>query len=228
MMKGTTNSKPFRNRGRNIMSRTNANTIQIISTLKPGMHSPSCFVCCHAPSCCALCSIFPCCNDPEYIILSRESSKYIYIRENSIEWNDPEISLSNGPCFGVDPCMYEIRDRISVLYYDDPIFDRISDKTRCCNTLLTCLCGGKGERIQIDSPCCFNLCQRASCPCPCLPICLPNCMFSCFLRHDIFVSDAQQGMFQIEMARKAALSDALYVPDDDAAVRSALLPGEPA
>jgi len=111
-----------------MMSRSNTNNITVISALKPGVHSASCLVCCNAPSCCALCGILPCCNDPEYIILNRESSKYVYIRENSIEWNDPQIIMKHGPLFGVDPCMYDIRDNVKVLYYDDPIFDRITDK----------------------------------------------------------------------------------------------------
>ena len=36
--------------------------------------------------------------------------------------------MMHGPCFGVDPCMYDIRDNIKVLYFDDPIFDRITDR----------------------------------------------------------------------------------------------------
>jgi len=111
-----------------MMSRVNANSIVVVSSLKPGVHVPSCLVCCNAPSCCALCGILPCCNIPEYINIHREASKYIYIRENSIEWNEPEIVMQDGKCFGVDPCVYQVWDNVKVLYYDDPIFDRISDK----------------------------------------------------------------------------------------------------
>ena len=119
---------PFHNRGRSMMSRANNNNIQIISSLKPGLHEQSCIVCCNAPSFCALCSILPCCNDPEYIVLRRDSSKYIHIRENSIEWNDPNVIMTHGPCFGVDPCVYTVQDNVTVLYYDDIIFDKVLDK----------------------------------------------------------------------------------------------------
>jgi hypothetical protein len=33
----------------------------------------------------------------------------------------------------------------SVLYFDDKMFERISDQTRCCNECRTCLFGGKGD-----------------------------------------------------------------------------------
>ncbi len=36
-------------------------------------------------------AVCPCCGDAEYIKSLRKASTYIYIRENSIEWNDPGI-----------------------------------------------------------------------------------------------------------------------------------------
>ena len=64
------------------------------------------------------------------IIIIREASNYVYIREHSLEWNDPRIVLQKGNCFGVDPCLFDIQDHVTVLYYDDPMFDRITDQTR--------------------------------------------------------------------------------------------------
>jgi len=154
--------------------------------------------------------MMPCCNDPEYIHVKKESSKYIFIRENSLEWNMPVVVMKQGTCCGIDPCIYEIQDNIKVLYFDDPIFSRISDQTRYCNEFQTCLFGGQGERIQIDSPCCFGICHRSSCPCICVPICCPNCLVPCVLNHTIYVRDAQKGKYSIEQARQAAMSNPLY------------------
>ncbi len=94
---------------------------------------------------------------------------------------------------------------MTVLYFDDPMFDRITDQTRVCNECRTCFCGGRGERIRIDAPCCFNLCLRSSCPCPCVPVCCPTFFCPCVLRNDLFLEDAQKGMFEIKKARDAAL-----------------------
>jgi hypothetical protein len=58
------------------------------------------------------------------IALRKESSKYILIRENSLEWNEPRIVMKNGTCCGIDPCTYDIQDNVKVLYFDDPIFER--------------------------------------------------------------------------------------------------------
>lgn len=185
-------------------------SIKIVRSLKPGKDSPSCLVWCNAPACCPLCSFFPCCDDAEYIVMKREASKYVYIRENSLEWNEPGVVMKQGSCFGIDLCIYEVQDHVKVLYFDDPMFTRISDQTRSCNECRTCICGGKGERIQLDSPCCCGLCQRAALPCPCVPICCPNLCFPCALRHEIYLEDAQQGLYEIQAAVKAAQNNSLY------------------
>jgi hypothetical protein len=112
------------------MSRKGKGKIKILQALAPGTATPGCFVCCSAPACCPILSMLPCCNDPEYIHVKRESSKYVFIRENSIEWNMPSVVMKQGSCCGVDPCIYEIQDNIKVLYFDDPTFNRISDQTR--------------------------------------------------------------------------------------------------
>ncbi len=116
--------------------------------------------------------------------------------------------LQKGSCFGVDPCMFDIQDHVTVLYFDDPMFDRITDQTRFCNQCRTCLCGGRGERLRIDAPFCFDICLRGSCPCPCVPICCPTWFCPCVLRHYLFLDDAQKGMFEIKKARIEALRSA--------------------
>jgi hypothetical protein len=110
-----TQSKEVKNIGRKMMSRKNNSKIKILSSLSPGKNTPGCLVCCGAPACCPLLSICPCCNDSEYIYIKRESSKYVYIRENSIEWNSPEVIMKHGYCFGVDPCVYDIQDHVKVV-----------------------------------------------------------------------------------------------------------------
>jgi hypothetical protein len=110
-------------------SRESVNRYKIISTLVPGEQTPGFFVCCNAPTCCPCCSTcFFCCDDAEYIIMKREASKYILIRENSLEWNEPAMIMGDGSCCGVDPCIYDIQDNVNVLYFDDPIFDRMKEQ----------------------------------------------------------------------------------------------------
>lgn len=206
--------KEFRNVGRRMMSRSNDSKIRVQTSLPVGKHTPGCLVCCSAPACCPILSLCPCCNDSEYVLIKRESSTYIYIRENSIEWNEPEVVMKHGSCCGIDPCVYDIQDHVHVLYFDDPIFNRITDQTRPCNECRTCVCGGRGERIQIDSPCCCNLCQRATCPCPCVPICCPTALFPCALKYEIYVEDAQKGMYEIQRTRQNVACSALYQDEE--------------
>lgn len=204
----TTNN--WKNAGRRMMSRKGRGKIRLLMALQPGQSTPGCLVCCSAPACCPILSICPCCNDSDYIHIKKESSKYVYIRENSIEWNVPKVISKHGSCCGIDPCIYEIQDDVRVLYFDDPLFNRITDQTRICNECRTCLFGGKGERIQIDSPCCCSLCQRAAFPCPCIPICCPTAIFPCALKYELYVEDAQKGKYEIDQARSAANANPLY------------------
>jgi hypothetical protein len=113
---------------RQILHLQNESVISIDSILESGQDDDGCFVCCSAPACLPLLGILPCFRNPEYIIAKHESSKYVYIRENSLEWNTPNIVLSGGACCGIDPCMYTVRDHVHVLYYDDPVFDHLSDQ----------------------------------------------------------------------------------------------------
>ena len=121
-----TASAEYRNKGRRMFSRKDLSKIEVVSSIAPGKSSDGCYVCFSAPSCCPLCSTCPCCSDAEYITIRKQSSTYIYIRENSIEWNDPIMKLSPGSCCGIDPCLYDIQDNIRVLYFDDIMFDSIT------------------------------------------------------------------------------------------------------
>ena len=101
------------NNDRLMLSRSLKSSIKIINQLIPGQHTPGCLVCCSAPVCCPVCSIFPCFDDAEYIKRKRESSKYVFIRENSIEWNEPKVIMRKGSCLGLDPCQYDVQVAIS-------------------------------------------------------------------------------------------------------------------
>jgi hypothetical protein len=193
-----------------MMMRQHDDAIGIRMALEPGKDVPGCCVCCRAPPCCALCGLSPCCQDAQYVVHKREASKYIWIRENSLEWNDPEIVLKNGSCFGVDPCEYDLQDRVVVLYFDDPRFDQITNKTRCCNEARTCICGGKGERMLINAPCFLGCCYRASYPCPFVPGCCPLSCCPCVSTHEIWTADAQKGLYEIKKARAAEMTDKRY------------------
>lgn len=111
-----------------LLSLKNKDFISIEQSLESGQNSDGCLVCCSAPSCLPLLGVFPCFRNPDYIIAKHESSKYVYLREHSIEWNNPEIILADGNCCGVDPCLYTIRDNVQVIYFDDPILNHVSDQ----------------------------------------------------------------------------------------------------
>ena len=199
-------------KNRRMHSRQDELYVSVVDSLAPGKITNGCCVCCHAPSCCAICSLCLCCDDSEFISLKREASKYIFIRENSIEWNDPAVTCTTGSCCGVDPCLFDIQDRVKVVYFDDPMLHRLTNTTRSCNECRTCLCGGRGERIQISTPCCCGLAYRAACPCVCMcvPICCPTALFPCTMRHEIYIEDANQGIYALREAIRAAQDNPLY------------------
>lgn len=202
----SSNNHSLRNEGRHMLSRQNEKSISITTILNPGKHMSGSLVCCSSPACCPICSIFPCCDEAEYIKLKRESSKYVFIRENSLEWNEPKVILKKGSFLGLDPCNYDIQDNVTVLYFDDPMFDRLTDQTRFLNEFRTCLCGGKGERVRIDAPFCFSCCLRSHCI-PFVPSCCPTSLCPCVLRYEIYLEDAQKGLYEIRKSRKKALRD---------------------
>ena len=127
----------------------------------------------------------------------------IYIRENSIEYNQPtlqpakaESHLSTFFCCGHSPTTLIVRDQISTVYYDDILMDSIRNDTRPCNPLHTFCCGGRGEEVRLESRFCWDACYRGrsvggehcgllnSCCCciPCVPVGCPDCLCPCAAR----------------------------------------------
>lgn len=132
------------------------------------------------------------------------ASRYAHIRENSIEWNEPKVVCKNGSCFGCDPCGLETQDNVKVMYFDDQMFERVTNNTRCCDECRTCCCGGKGQSVRIDSICCCGMCARSQFPVPCMPICCPESCCPCMLSHTIYVEDADSAVYEIKQARANA------------------------
>jgi len=190
-----------------IMNRASPDTVAIVQHLPPGQDKGPCYQCCYAPSFCPCCVICPCCNDPEYIVRASEDSKYIFLKETSIEWNDPNISFKDGSCCGIDPCHYRIQDNVHVVYYDDPLLTKIDDKTRCCDDFLTYCCGGSGDRIALRHTICLGCCNKAQFPFMCIPICCPVSCCPCAIQHNIYV---QQGKgMEATVALRNARDEAL-------------------
>jgi hypothetical protein len=187
-----------------MMSRANANAITITNVIPPGVKTYPCCAVCYAPDCMPCCAAYPCCMDPKYIVKEMEASKYIYVRENSIEWNAPEMVNKEGNCCGQSLCTFRAQDHVMVLYFDDPIFDNINDKTRCCNDCVTACCGGEGQQIQIDSKFCCNCCYRAYPPFFCVPCCCYCCCKQAVIRHELWVGNAAEAIRDIKMARDNA------------------------
>ena len=185
-----------------MMSRISTSHVNITATIPHGTTSYGCCACCYAPEMCPGCAVCPCVKDPKYIVKEMEASKYIYVRENSLEWNDPVMTRKEGDCFGQDCCLFRAQDNVHVIYFDDPMFDRITDQSRACNDLLTFCCGGHGELIRIDSLFCFGCCYRAAPPCFCAPCC---CSMCCpIVSSHLWVADAEEAIRTITSARDNA------------------------
>jgi len=78
-----------------MVSRANFNAFAVKLVVPYG-----CLSCCYAPECMPCCALLPCVKDPKYIVKELEASKYIYIRENSLEWNQPMKVNKEGDCCG--------------------------------------------------------------------------------------------------------------------------------
>ena len=195
---------PYKEVRRPMMSRVYAAVQQIIlnsdgnqDLVRPGLRREGCCVCCVASENCPCLSLVPCYGEPMNIHQKRESSKYILMRENSIEWNNPiRISRPGSLCnpflfefCGVSCCQYDIKDDIKVVYFDDPMLDRIRYKAPCCCGLDQALYGSDGEIVRIDSACCMGLCIRGTWPLCFIPCCFPLLGISCPCSkyHDIIV-----------------------------------------
>ncbi|GMI26296.1 hypothetical protein TeGR_g5513 [Tetraparma gracilis] len=191
-----------------MMSRINTSAITVTMVVPHGVKSYGCCACCYAPASLPACSALPCVMDPEYIVKEMEASKYIYVRENSLEWNAPIMTQSEGNCFGVSCCYFRAQDHVTVIYFDDPMFDRITDKTPCCNQCATWCCGGEGELIQIDSKFCFGCCYRSVLGAgACVPVCCAASCCPCYplvIKHKIWVANAADAKAGILEARDNA------------------------
>ncbi|GMH87811.1 hypothetical protein TrST_g8524 [Triparma strigata] len=184
-----------------MMSRISTSAITVTQIIPHGVKAYGCCACCYAPAMCPGCAAFPCIKDPEYIVKEMEASKYIYVRENSIEWNDPHKTSKEGDCCGQSLCLFRAQDKVSVLYFDDPMFDRITDKSRCCNDCRTFCFGGEGEMVQIDSKFCCGCCYRGE-----IALCVPVCCALCcpIIKHQIKVAKASEAIRGIKEARDNA------------------------
>jgi len=161
-------------------------TVRITHTIEPGQRVTGCLICCHAPDKCPLLGCFPCCDYPEYIVNEMNSSKYVYVRENSLEWNNPTMQLDKGNCCGSSCTELTVLDNVTVLYFDDVYFDNVRDDTRRCNNCKTFCCGGRGEQVQIESTFCCGLCLRGRTPMTCIPSCCPEACCPCIAKVSIF------------------------------------------
>uniref|UniRef100_A0A7S0GBM8 Uncharacterized protein n=1 Tax=Proboscia inermis TaxID=420281 RepID=A0A7S0GBM8_9STRA len=162
---------PYIVEDRRMISRVSGDRIRITNTIEPGKRSASCFACVSAPSSFPCCGILPCCDYPRIIVKDLNASRYIYIRENSLEWNSPSMQRAKNSW-----CRLVVRDHVRTVYFDDEYFDEVYHDARCCSNLRTACCGGNGEQIQIDSRLYCNLCVRTY-PCCCIPACFPKCCF---------------------------------------------------
>jgi len=107
--------------------------------------------------------------------------------------------------------MYVIQDNPHVMYYDDPMFSDISDRTRWCNEWRTCMFGGRGEVVRFTSACFYGLCFRSSWPLPCVPVCCPVACLPCAREREVYLDDAAAGIHEIKSAlRNAREHDPLY------------------
>ena len=69
-----------------------------------------------------------------------------------------------------------------------------------------------GERVHFASPICCGCCQLAAPPCPCLcvPVCCPQALCPCVLQKEIYMEDAQKGLYEIKKAVSGAMTNELY------------------
>lgn len=54
----------------------------------------------------------------------------------------------------------------------------------------------------MDSRCCWGFAYKTYISCLCVPLCCPSFCCPCILRKEIYVRDAQKGIFEISKALK--------------------------
>jgi hypothetical protein len=172
--------------------------VKILNLIQPGKEETGCLTCFYAPPHypAIISHITPCIDYPEYILREVRASQYIYIRENSIEYNSPSIQPARSNnftqdilCCGNSSTDLVVLDHISVIYYDDILMDEVRNDTRICNPMQTFCCGGYGEEVRLESTFCGGLCYRVrgggsvGCcrPC-CVPVGCPDCLCPCAAR----------------------------------------------
>jgi len=138
------------------------------------------------------------------IVNEMNASRYIYVRENGIEWNSPSMQPAKGTCCGQSCTELAVMDNITVLYFDDINFDDVRNDTRCCNTCMTFCCGGRGEQVQIESTFCFSCCIRGRDNRTCIPVCCPDLCCPCIVKSELWVEDAPAAVKIIRDARDDA------------------------
>ena len=131
--------------------------------------------------------------------LNTASTSYsIYIRENSIEYNQPTLQPSKATtplttifCCGHSPSSLSVRDSITTIYFDDVLMDSVRNDTRMFHPLHTFCCGGRGEEVRLESRFCGDVCYRgrsldgfgSGCCClVCVPVGCPECLCPCAAR----------------------------------------------
>ena len=187
-----------------IFTRKQEDSLALVS-FPAGEQVHGCCFCCTAPSCLPALSLFPCCADPTYVNLEKEAAKYVFLRENSIEYNNPSVNFKLSTCCCIDICQFEVNDNITVIYFDDPIFASMSDKSDCGSSLYSICFGAQGERIHFERKCCYSLCIEGRFPCPIIPICCPRGLCPCYINRDIYTKNAQKAMYEIKKQRSLSL-----------------------
>jgi len=209
-----------------MISRSSGDRVKITHTIQPGDQETGCLTCFYSPPEYPILAKCPCFDYPEYIVNEMKASQYIYIRENSIEYNQPTLQPSKAEnhcstilCCGHSPTTLIVRDQISTVYFDDVLMDAVRNDTRPCNPLHTFCCGGRGEEVRLESRFCYgDICYRGrsvgfehcgllnSCCCcvPCVPVCCPDCLCPCAARKTIYVEDAETAVKILSQARDDA------------------------
>jgi len=208
--------KPYIVEDRPLISRSSGDRIKITHMIEPGKEETGCFTCFYSPPEYPILAKFPCFDYPEYVINEIKASQYIYVRENSIEYNQPILqpakantTLAACFCCGNSPTDLTVRDQISIIYFDDILMDNIRNDTRPCNPLLSFCCGGRGEEVRLESKVMGGWCYRgrglsACCCVPCVPLGCPECLCPCAAKRTIFVEDADFAVKIITQARDDA------------------------
>jgi len=131
---------PYIVEDRRMMSRVKGDRIRITHIIEPGERVKGCCTCFNAPKLLPMLSYWCCCFDyPKRVINKLNSSKYIYVRENSIEFNTPEVRAANGLWFGSACCELNVKDKVTVIYFDDMHFSlgkSIWNNERKCSPIL--------------------------------------------------------------------------------------------